>query len=226
VADEVQVGLGRAGHWFASLAQGLEPDVVCVGKALSGGLVPTGVTIARRMIYRKAFGGMHGCQRHFTTYSGNALAAAVGLKALELLVEGDLAERSRRLGEAGLERLRAIQARYPDLLAEARGSGMLFALQFRPVLSAGWLRRHAEFIGEFTGLLAWRTLFRGGVAANPPDSACTVRLTPALNMPEALVDELWYRVERAAEANPSAGRMLVHTDLRAYARLANIARLG
>jgi acetylornithine/succinyldiaminopimelate/putrescine aminotransferase len=226
VADEVQVGLGRAGHWFASLAQELEPDVVCVGKALSGGLVPTGATIARRSIFRKAFGGMHGCQRHFTTYSGNALAAAVGLKALELLVEGDLPERSRRLGEVGLERLRAIQARYPDLLAEVRGSGLLFALRFQPVLSAGWLKNKADLIGEFTGLLAWRTLYRAGVAANPPDSACTVRLTPPLNMPEDLLDELWRRVDRAAGANPSAGRMLVHTDLGAYLRLANIARSG
>ncbi len=226
VADEVQVGLGRAGHWFASLAQGLEPDVVCVGKALSGGLVPTGATLARRSIFRKALGGMHGCQRHYTTYSGNALAAAVGLKAVELLVDGDLPERSRMLGEIGLERLRGIQARYPDLLAEVRGSGLLFALRFRPVLSAGWLRNHADFIGEFTGLLAWRALYRAGVVANPPDSACTVRLTPPLNMPEDLLEELWRRVERAAEANPSARRMLVHTDIRTHLRLARVARSG
>jgi acetylornithine/succinyldiaminopimelate/putrescine aminotransferase len=125
VADEIQTGLGRTGHWFESIAQGLEPDIVTLAKPLGGGLVPIGATIARRGLRKRTLGGLS-CGRNTSTFGGNSLAAAVALRSLEMLIKDDLPARAAKIGERGLARLRAIQARYPDLLEEVRGAGMLY----------------------------------------------------------------------------------------------------
>lgn len=226
VADEIQVGLGRTGHWFESIAQGLEPDILTLGKHLSGGLVPIGVTIARRGLCQQAVGGL-GCDRLAGTYSGSALAMAVGLKALELLVEQDLPARAGRLGVKGLARLRTIQERYPQLVEAARGTGLLFALQLRPIVSPQWLQTQAQLIGEFTGILGVRVLHQAGVEANLSLSdKRVVRVTPPLTIPEPLFDEMWDRIERAADLNSPAWRMVLHTPLHTLLGLADVVRAG
>jgi acetylornithine/succinyldiaminopimelate/putrescine aminotransferase len=223
VADEIQTGLGRTGHLFESLAQGLEPDVITLGKSLSGGMVPIGVTIARKSLCRSALSGL-GCGRTSSTYGGNSLAAAVALKSLEMIVEGDLPGRARTLGTRGLARLQAIHARYPHLLTTVRGAGMLFALQFEPVIPPEWATSQAEMIGEFSATLGLRVLHDAGVeACLAVTSRRNVRLTPALNMPEELFEEMWNRVERAAATNPAAWRMLIHAHLHTLVGLAGLA---
>jgi acetylornithine/succinyldiaminopimelate/putrescine aminotransferase len=94
VADEIQSGLGRSGHWFASVAGGLDPDVITLAKPLGGGLVAIGATAVRHPIAQAMLPGLK-AKRHSSTFAGNALAMAVGLRSLELLVEGDLAGRAR-----------------------------------------------------------------------------------------------------------------------------------
>jgi acetylornithine/succinyldiaminopimelate/putrescine aminotransferase len=224
VADEIQVGLGRTGHWFESLAQGLEPDILTLGKHLSGGLAPIGVTIARRGLCQRALCGM-GCGRVASTYSGNTLAMAIGLKALELLVQHDMPTRAHRLGAEGLERLRAIQAAHPNLLDEVRGAGLLYALQFHPVLSPTWLKGQEALIGEFTGTVGLAVLHQAGVEGNLSlNDKRIVRLTPPLNIPEELFSALWDRVERVADLNHPAWRMMLHMHLHTLLGLAAMAR--
>src|SRR5690606_40347834 len=110
IADEIQTGLGRTGHWFASVAAGLDPDVVTLAKPLGGGLVPVGATIARKPIYRALLHGL-AAKRHSTTFGGGSLAMAVGAKSLELAVDEDLPRRSAEGGRYGLERLLAVAER-------------------------------------------------------------------------------------------------------------------
>lgn len=224
VADEIQTGLGRTGHWFESLAQGLEPDIVTLAKPLGGGMVPIGATIARRRLSRAALGGL-GCGRNSSTFGGNSLAAAVALKSLEILIEEDLPARARTLGARGLARLEGIRSRYPHLLTAVRGAGMLFALQFEPVVRLEAMKAQAGLIGEFSGILGLRVLHEAGVeACLALNAKSNVRLTPALNMPEAVFDEMWDRVERAAATNPRAWEMLLHTRLHTLIGLADLAR--
>ncbi len=224
VADEIQTGLGRAGHWFESLAQGLEPDVITLGKHLSGGIAPIGVTIARRELCRTAVGGS-GCGRLAGTYSGNSLSMAIAVKSLDLLVEQDLPDRAQAMGKRGLARLTEIQARHPRLVEDVRGAGMLFALLLRPVFMPHWLRSQEEMIGELTNVLGLSVLHQAGVHANAAVTARrVVRLTPALTMPEDLFDEMWNRVEQAADLNNPAWRMITHTHLRTLLGLADLAR--
>lgn len=222
VADEIQVGLGRTGHWFESIAQGLEPDIITLAKPLGGGLLPIGATIARRGLWKRTLGGLS-CGRNSSTFGGNSLAAAVALRSLEMLMKADLPARAAKLGERGLARLRAVQASYPDLLEEVRGAGMLFALQFRPIVPPDQFRSHADLVRQTTGVLGLHILHEAGVVANLALSGKgTVRLTPPLNMPESLFEEMFDRLERAASISPAAWQMLVHTKLHTLVGLAGL----
>jgi len=212
VADEIQTGLGRCGHWFASIAGGLEPDIVTLAKPLGGGLVPVGATIARRDIYAKMLSGMS-CKRHSNTFGGGSLAMAVGLKSLEILVEEDLPARSMALGAEALDKFKGLATRYPKLIEAVRGQGLLMAVQFKPVIPFK-VPFASELIGEFSGVLGLRMFHEFGVHANLSlSSKRVVRFTPALNIPDNLFAEFLSRIEAAAAANPSGTSMLKNTPI-------------
>ena len=219
VADEIQSGLGRTGHWFASLAHGLEPDIITLAKPLSGGLVPIGATIARKQLVRKLLGGLNS-KRHSNTFGGGSFAAAMAIRALELIVEEGLVEKSRRDGERGLARLREIQDRYPGFIEEVRGAGMLFAVQLRSVVNPRLLPGQNELISVAGGALALRAFHQGGIhACFTLNASGVVRLTPALNMPTDLQEEMFERVERVAADNPQPWRMVTRMPPGNIARL-------
>jgi len=223
VADEIQSGLGRTGHWFASVAGGLDPDVITLAKPLGGGIVPIGATIARKAIVKQALGGLNS-KRHSSTFGGGSLAMAVGLKSLELLVENNLAERARHLGERGLARLQALQARYPEFLKTARSAGMLFALQLQPVINPKLIPGQAELVSQLGSTLAIRSLHLAGIHACYTQNAFRiVRLTPALTIPDALFETMFDRVEEAARSYPKAWQMLRKTPLKTLLDLAKLA---
>ncbi|MEW6421926.1 MAG: aminotransferase class III-fold pyridoxal phosphate-dependent enzyme [Deinococcota bacterium] len=223
IADEIQTGLGRTGHWFESAAQGLDPDILTLAKPLGGGMTAVGATIVRHTLYKKMLGGLSS-KRHSNTFGGNALAMAVGLKSLEYLIECDLPARSARLGAAGLDRLRAIGRQYPRLLEDVRGQGLLLAMQFKPMVGVPLPGMLKELVFEATAILALRELHVSGVMANLSlSSKRTVRLTPALDMPEEVFGRLLERVEAFAERNPASRSLLTHTPPAMTARLAKFA---
>ncbi len=223
IADEVQTGLGRTGHWFASVAAGLDPDVVTLAKPLGGGLVPVSATIARKDVYRSLLPGV-ASKRHSNTFGGGTLAAAVALRSLEIIVEERLDLRARRLGERGLARLRATAERYPGLMQEARGAGMLFAFTLEPILGFPVPGVPAEDVQAITSMLAIRQLQECGVhACYSTNAQRVVRFTPPLNVPEELFDQLWDRVDGFAAANPRSLRLLQRYPLPRLLRLIKLA---
>ncbi|WP_424950242.1 aspartate aminotransferase family protein [Deinococcus sp.] len=208
IVDEIQTGLGRSGNWFESVAQGLIPDIVTLAKPLGGGMTAVGATIVRHEIYKPLLGSFETLKRHSNTFGGNTIAMAVGLKSLEMLMDGDVPARSRRLGAEGLARLKAVQAKSPELLEEVRGAGMLFGMNFRPVLALPF-RFQASLLSEATGALALRAFYRSGVLLNfSLNAARTMRLTPAMNMPEEVFGTLFSRVEKTAAAYPSSFKLV------------------
>jgi putrescine aminotransferase len=223
IADEIQTGLGRTGHWFASIDAGLEPDIVTLAKPLGAGLTAVGATIARKGIYGKTLAGF-ASKRHSNTFGGNSLAMAIGVKALEMLVQENLPQRSKRLGEVGLARLQALQQKYPQLLEAVRGAGLLMALQFRTVLPPKIIPGLGELIGELSGALGLRTLYEGGVIANLSlSSKRVVRLTPALNMPEDVFERMFDSLDQTAERSPTANHMLRRMPIDRLYRLGRLA---
>ncbi len=228
IADEIQTGLGRTGAWFASVDGGLEPDIVTLAKPLGGGLVPVGATIARNEVYRAMLAGF-GSKNHSSTFAGGSLAMAVGLRSIELIRDEHLVAKAREDGRYALERLRAIQERYPHFIEEVRGAGMLFGIKLRPVIGSlpFGARRLLPFddatLQQLAGVLGLRALHLGGVhGCVSLNSFRTVRLTPALNLPRALLDEMLRRTEAVAGRHRRAWTMLPRLPLNRLVRLARM----
>ena len=121
IADEIQTGLGRAGSRFACDRDGVKPDLIVLGKALSGGAYPVSAVVGRRDVMELFNPGSHG-----STYGGNPLGCAVAREALAILEDERLAERSERLGQRLLDRLKAIK--HPHI-KELRGRGLLIGME-------------------------------------------------------------------------------------------------
>ncbi len=121
MADEIQAGLGRTGRFFAHQHEDVTPDVVIIGKALSGGYYPVSAVLASHTILGVFHPGDHG-----STFGGNPLACAVARAALRVIIDEDLAQRSADLGAHALTRL---QAMHSPILQQVRGRGLWLALE-------------------------------------------------------------------------------------------------
>jgi ornithine--oxo-acid transaminase len=124
----VQTGLGRTGRFFALDHWDLQPDLICVAKALSGGFVPVGAVLASRAVMDAVFDGMERGVRHGSTFGGNDLAAAAGLATLAVMEREGLVERSASLGSLLLELTRPLVERY-EVVREVRGLGLMWAIE-------------------------------------------------------------------------------------------------
>jgi 4-aminobutyrate aminotransferase len=122
IADEIQTGLGRTGRMFAMEHWGVAPDIICLAKALAGGMVPMGATIARADVMDWSPGA------HASTFGGNLLACAAALAGLEILKRQRLVERAEKLGRRALARLQEM-AEDSKLIGEVRGKGLLLAVE-------------------------------------------------------------------------------------------------
>jgi ornithine--oxo-acid transaminase len=131
VCDEVQTGLGRTGRFLASEHWELQPDLICLSKALSGGMVPIGAVLVSRAAFDRVFDGMERAVRHGSTFGGNDLAAAAALATLRVLDEEDLIARSARLGALLLELTTPLVERY-EVVRAVRGLGLMWAIEFGP----------------------------------------------------------------------------------------------
>lgn len=128
VCDEVQTGLGRTGRFLALEHWDLQPDAICVAKALSGGFVPTGAVLVSRSVFDRVFDGMERGVRHGSTFGGNDLAAAAGLATLRVIEREGLVERAERLGDLLLELTRPLVDRY-EIVTDVRGLGLMWAIE-------------------------------------------------------------------------------------------------
>ncbi len=145
IADEVQTGLGRTGKMFACEHWGVEPDILIVAKALSGGYMPVGAVLSQRWIHEKVFSRLDRCFVHSSTFTENDLAMAAGLATLSVLRDEKLVENAAAMGNRLAERLRAVGSRY-EMFSEVRGRGLMVGIEFRPPtslsLKMGWNLLH------------------------------------------------------------------------------------
>ncbi len=146
IADEIQTGLARTGKLFASHHEDVRPDVVIVGKALSGGFYPVSAVLADKPILGLFTPGEHG-----STFGGNPLAAAVARASLRVIREEKLSERAAQLGEYFIEQLSEISSPH---VKEVRGRGLLIGVELKP--EAKGARRFCEALKQ-KGILAKET---------------------------------------------------------------------
>jgi len=146
IADEIQTGLGRTGRLFACDHEGVRPDIMILGKALSGGFYPVSAVLADRPILGLFRPGEHG-----STFGGNPLAAAIARAALRVIREERLPERAAEMGAYFLEQLMEIPSPH---VKEVRGKGLLIGVELKP--EAGGARRFCQALRQ-EGILAKET---------------------------------------------------------------------
>ncbi len=165
IADEIQTGLGRTGKMLACEHEDVKPDGLILGKALGGGILPVSMFLARRDVMNVFTPGDHG-----STFGGNPLAAAVGLEALNILVDEDLPARSAEMGTYLRDQLYAIDS---ALIAEVRGSGLFIGVEINS--SLGSARAVCEAL-----------MVRGILSKETHETV--VRLAPPLTISKAEID--------------------------------------
>jgi ornithine--oxo-acid transaminase len=136
VADEIQTGLGRTGTFLAIEHSGIEPDMVLLAKALSGGHVPVGAVALKSWIFERVFDRMDRAVVHGSTFGKNDLAMAAGLATLDVIKEEGLVQHAAKMGEAILTDLRALAKRH-SMIHDVRGRGLLIGVEFGPPVGLG-----------------------------------------------------------------------------------------
>jgi acetylornithine/N-succinyldiaminopimelate aminotransferase len=174
--DEVQSGVGRTGRLFAHEWSGITPDIMAVAKGIGGGF-PMGAFLATKEAAKGMTAGVHG-----TTYGGNPLAMAVGNAVLDIVADPAFLAQVERMGLLMKQRLAALHDRYPSVIAEVRGQGLLMGL-----------RMHVPNT-EMTAELRQQRMLAIPAGDN------VVRLLPPLIIGEAEADAALVKLEAACAA--------------------------
>ncbi len=156
VADEVQTGLGRTGKFLAVDHWNVEPDMVLIAKALSGGHVPVGAVLTRKQVFDKIFNRMDRAVVHGSTFGKNDLAMAAGIATLEIMKAEKLVEASAKRGAELRLALTRMVPGY-ELMKEVRGKGMMIGVEFGPPksfkLKASWTMLETASKGLFCQMI-------------------------------------------------------------------------
>jgi putrescine aminotransferase len=178
IADEIQTGMGRTGKLWGVDHWNVVPDIMCLGKSLGGGVMPLSAFTSTAEIWEVL---VPNPIIHSTTFGGNPLACAAGLAAIEVTLEEDLPGQAARKGEFLLRQLECLRQKYPQVLQEVHGKGLLIGMEF-PTQETGWKVASG--------------LFRRGVlVAGTYSKAQVIRIEPALGVPMDLLQEMLDRLE-------------------------------
>lgn len=172
IFDEVQSGMGRTGRSFACEHWNVVPDILCLGKALGGGVMPLSCFMSTPKIWKVLEDNPF---VHSSTFGGNPLSCVAGIAAINVLLEEDLPRQAEEKGKFLLKRLRSMQQLYPEVVRDVHGLGLLIGVEFYDakvgyLFAAGLFRRGVLVAGTLLGLQ-------------------TVRIEPALNIPYALLEK-------------------------------------
>jgi ornithine--oxo-acid transaminase len=194
VVDEVQCGLGRTGKWFAYQHwPDVEPDIICVAKALSGGYIPVGAVIAAPRILDSVFDSMEHCVIHSNTFGQNDLAMAAALATLQVMEDDRVVDNAARLGAKTIARLTEIGKSCPFVF-EVRGKGLMFGIDFhRPdgalKLRAAWDALHLLNEGVFSQTVIMPLLHEHRILSQVAGYHTElIKFLPPLNIEDADLD--------------------------------------
>ncbi len=175
IADEVQTGLARTGKMLACDHEGVRPDILVLGKALSGGIYPVSCVLADDEIMLTIKPGEHG-----STYGGNPIAAAVSMTALKVIIDEDLVGNAERMGKILRDEMKSVKS---EMIATVRGKGLLNAIAIRPDAPKS----------------AWQVCLQmkeNGIIAKPTHEHI-IRFTPPLVINESQLGEALERIKKS-----------------------------
>lgn len=171
IFDEVQTGMGRTGKIFAMEHWNVVPDILCLGKAFGGGVMPAGAFLASKEVWEKMTPNPF---LHTSTFGGNPLACAAAIAAIHLLLAERLHEKAATSGKYFLSKLQELAGQHREICLEARGRGLMLGI---------------EFISDEVGFAFSKGCFdRGVLVAGTLINAKTVRVEPPLEIPVEQID--------------------------------------
>ena len=173
IADEVQTGLGRTGKMLACEHENIKPDILCLGKALSGGFYPVSAVLSNQKIMSVLTPGTHG-----STFGGNPLASAIGIEALNVIQKNRLPENAEKMGEIFRERIKNLNNVF---IKDIRGKGLLNGIEF-------YTKEHAD-------LFVFRLLKENVLTKTTRETV--VRITPPLVITSYEMDILLSKIDKA-----------------------------
>ncbi len=208
VLDEVQTGLFRTGPFLAAHHFGVEPDMVVLAKALSGGLIPSAALLMSDSVNKSVYSSVGRAIVHTSTYSENALAMRAGLATLDVLEQERLGERAAQLGECLREKLREGFSRYA-MVREVRGLGLLCGIEFQPPSQLRLKLPFEAFRRIHEGMFGQVIVMRLFDGHNVLTQMCgnnflVLKAAPPLVVEEAHLDEFVRAIGGVAEAMHSS----------------------
>ncbi len=167
ILDEIQSGLGRCGSLFCYEQLNFAPDILCLSKSLSGGVMPVGSVSMKQEIWDKTYGKLKNATLPSTTFGGNTFACIAAIETLRVIKEEKLPERAKELGEYALAKLNRLKEKH-DIITEVRGKGLFIGIEF-----AGLKKLHSAMAEELMMVTIISKLLRKykilcGFAANNP----------------------------------------------------------
>jgi ornithine--oxo-acid transaminase len=192
ICDEVQTGIGRTGRFFGYEHDDVEPDIVTVAKALSGGFVPVGATLAKDWIFQKVYSSMDRVLVHDSTFGSNAAAMVAGLASLSVIEDEQLVNNAEQMGKLLRDALQDMMEEY-ELLVDVRGRGLIVGMEFgKPrslKLRTGWNMLQAARRGLFAQMVVVALFQKHRILTQVSgDFMDVIKLLPPLTITETEVN--------------------------------------
>jgi len=222
VVDEIQTGFGRCGDMFAFQRSGIVPDVVLLGKSLSGGLMPIAAAVTSEKWFNKAFSRLDRFDLHSSTFAGNSLACFIAEECIKILQNEDLASNSQQRGEQLLNGLKQNLDSHP-FVASIRGRGLYVAIEFGNTLNGAvnWMLARSlkldfhQIYGQWIAL----KLLEAGIICQPAAASWNViKFMPPLSIGESDINSAIATITRVINAYDSSARVIKESGLRMLGR--------
>ncbi|CAA93294.1 aspartate aminotransferase family protein [Schizosaccharomyces pombe] len=194
VLDEIQTGCGRTGKFWACEYENIIPDCIAFAKGFSGGLIPFAGYIATEELWNAAYNSLETAFLHTATYQENTLGLAAGVATIDYIVQNDLLSRCRKLGGIMFDRLNKLQTKFPHVMKDVRGRGMIVGIEFYPIPESVQEEFGEYYATPIVNDLADTYHVQVYCSLNNPS---VFRFLPPLTIPEADLDEGLSAVESA-----------------------------
>lgn len=216
IIDEIQTGFGRTGYYFGCEFEKITPDIMCVAKSLSGGIIPIGAYIATEDVWKKGYGTMEKCLLHTSTFGGNTWASVAGLATIEFIEKNNLEYEAFRKGNYLIEKLLKLKEKSP-ILKDVRGRGLMIGLEFDnfsiPLMEKVINNNTKEFMNEYIGGIIASELINkyNIITAYTLNNPNVIRIEPPLTVEYEQLDKLVNSLEQILLKNKSIESMALYT---------------
>lgn len=197
IFDEVQTGFGRCGSMFCYERFGVVPDVMCLAKSLSGGIIPIGCIAVKKSLWNKTYGKIKNCKLIGSTFGGNTFACVAGIKALSLIREENLPKRAMDLGIYTMEKLKNLKKKH-KIIKDVRGMGLMLGVEIDNMNGVIPKKVMELSMSNIISKLMNKYRIISGFTINNP---CVLRIEPPLIIDKEQIDYLIYALDRIFENN-------------------------